>query len=230
MANTKAVFCHRTLRDGDIRLLRFDKDWKEKNCSEHQDSTLIIDHFPHQRVPPYVALSYEWGDASESRKIYVGGRTFGVRRNLWWCLRFIARFYDCQYLWVDAICIDQDNLPERNEQVRNMGRIYANAATVLVWLGIEYEDTYTEEYRTGVSTYNPGNWDRRLLERSYWSRMWIIQELLLARKVEILDGLRVITWNEVLGSIESGNNMSEFVTPGFPKDLEITPFSIRTSD
>ncbi|KAL8868332.1 MAG: hypothetical protein Q9174_005063 [Haloplaca sp. 1 TL-2023] len=44
-------------------------------------------------------------------------------------------------IWVDSICIDQDNIPEKNHQVRLMGRIYRQAECVLIWLGEEEEDT-----------------------------------------------------------------------------------------
>jgi hypothetical protein len=40
-------------------------------------------------------------------------------------------------LWVDAVCIDQSNIPERNSQVSNMPQTYSEASAVLVWLGID---------------------------------------------------------------------------------------------
>jgi hypothetical protein len=42
-----------------------------------------------------------------------------------------------RYIWIDQICIDQSNLPERNQQVAIMGQIFGKARTVIAWLGKE---------------------------------------------------------------------------------------------
>jgi Heterokaryon incompatibility protein (HET) len=64
-------------------------------------------------------------------------RAFRVRRNL---LEFLimARSnptYLKKHFWIDAICIDQDNVAERNDQVSKMGRIYQDAEEVIAWMG-----------------------------------------------------------------------------------------------
>jgi hypothetical protein len=93
-------------------------------------------------VPSYVALSYEWcqasaddpavtlGTASERRSLHV------IRKNLELFLKELrSGFEDQQWFWCDSICIDQKNVPERNEQVRRMGDIYRNASAAVAWLG-----------------------------------------------------------------------------------------------
>lgn len=58
-----------------------------------------------------------------------------MRENLWWALFYLRHASAARVLWVDAICIDQNQILERNAQVKQMGRVYSQAESVLVWLG-----------------------------------------------------------------------------------------------
>lgn len=197
----KERFRHRRLRDSDIRLLKFDDEHEKLDECCYHPPRLLIEHYTRDTAPPYVALSYDWGDASRLYSIFIDGQRLEVRPNLRWCLRFMARYYKCDYLWVDAICIDQVNTRERNEQVGNMGDIYTNASTVLVWLGYHHNAESAQEYRHSFhdtcSQRQDYLEDGRILQHPYWTRMWIIQELSLARKVEILRGKHVLTWKDL---------------------------------
>lgn len=96
--------------------------------------------------PDYAALSYSWGmdqtgDASICERIIIDGQAVGVTRNL---LHGLRRIFvpldnngDDEYypIWVDAVCIDQSNVAERNAQVAKMAEIYSCASKVFVWLG-----------------------------------------------------------------------------------------------
>jgi hypothetical protein len=80
-------------------------------------------------------LFYTWGNATITDNIELGGVAFAVTTNLlsaWQHQRLPAQ---PQRLWVDAICIDQSSIPERESQVRPMRKIYQNATRVVVWLG-----------------------------------------------------------------------------------------------
>ncbi|KAL9108153.1 MAG: hypothetical protein Q9227_007007 [Pyrenula ochraceoflavens] len=85
----------------------------------------------------YYALSYEWGTKHDLLEIEVNGCRLSVRQNLWRYLDMARQTPKLctTALWVDAICINQDNIQERNEQVAVMGEIYAGAERVVVWLG-----------------------------------------------------------------------------------------------
>jgi hypothetical protein len=84
---------------------------------------------------PYEALSYVWGKANTVDRLIRDGAPMQIHQNLDVALRSI-RFPDkARRLWVDAICIDQQNLDERANQVMIMRRIYERAARVVVWLG-----------------------------------------------------------------------------------------------
>jgi Heterokaryon incompatibility protein (HET) len=83
----------------------------------------------------YEALSYPWGGAKSQGKIRLNGKVHLVTQNLANALADVQSDDSSRILWVDALCIDQSNLQERNHQVKQMGRIYQNAKRVLVWLG-----------------------------------------------------------------------------------------------
>jgi Heterokaryon incompatibility protein (HET) len=85
--------------------------------------------------PQYVALSYVWGSSAVTENIIVNGSPFPVTINL---ARALRQLEDSPLLlWVDAICINQRDVKERNSQVRMMGDIYRNASIVVSWLGPE---------------------------------------------------------------------------------------------
>jgi hypothetical protein len=84
-------------------------------------------------------LSYVWGPDGDYQDILVNGKMFKCRRNLWDFLSIARRKYAANHeaYWIDAICIDQKSIPERNLLVAQMGDIYSSATTVLVWLGCD---------------------------------------------------------------------------------------------
>ncbi|KAK7417423.1 hypothetical protein QQX98_004542 [Neonectria punicea] len=85
----------------------------------------------------YFALSYVWGDASDTRSILVNGLTFAATRNLVDALIHVCAAQPaCRAgLWVDAVCINHMDIPERNVQVAMMSKIYTSATETLAWLG-----------------------------------------------------------------------------------------------
>jgi hypothetical protein len=90
--------------------------------------------------PHYAALSYTWGPPGDTHGILLNGQHFPIRQNLYDALQQVqsSKLVD-QYLWVDAICINQgendDALNERSAQINLMRQIYEQAAKIIVWLG-----------------------------------------------------------------------------------------------
>ncbi|TGO20359.1 hypothetical protein BPAE_0303g00030 [Botrytis paeoniae] len=85
--------------------------------------------------PVYEALSYVWGNPTNKCDINLQGLSFPVTTNLESALRYL-RYRDLpRVLWIDAICINQEDIPERNSQVQYMGTIYSKSSIVLAWLG-----------------------------------------------------------------------------------------------
>ncbi|KAL6803366.1 heterokaryon incompatibility domain-containing protein [Trichoderma sp. SZMC 28013] len=91
--------------------------------------------------PSFEALSYCWGDATDKLLVFCDGVPFPVTKNLESALRHLRQTEDERILWVDAICINQDNIPERNQQVSIMKDIYRKARHVVIWLGAADEDS-----------------------------------------------------------------------------------------
>jgi hypothetical protein len=114
------------------------------------------------------------------------------------------------FFWIDSICINQSNLQERNHQVGLMKQIFLQAIDVYVWLGPKADnsdigmDYIAKKGARRLRACGPGFkplWSRaegkavyHLCERSYWRRMWIIQEIVHARKVTVLCGTKSFDW------------------------------------
>lgn len=165
----------------------------------------------------YDALSYTWGSPTLTRKVFVNGAPLSVRENLWRFLierRHLKR-HSC--LWIDAICINQQNNQERTDQVSKMGEIYATANEVSVWLGQKHADSdMAMKFLVTVlesssmtndqfhAEYSTARYSRHwaavlaLFRRPYWGRVWIIQEIINASfSVRIYCGRLMITWEAI---------------------------------
>jgi Heterokaryon incompatibility protein (HET) len=99
----------------------------------------------------YIALSYVWGPQGETEDIIVNGRALKISANLaaalvdikaYWNRKCPLRDPNSFRLWVDAICINQGDIPERNSQVQQMKEIYSTAESVISWLGRENVDVH----------------------------------------------------------------------------------------
>ena len=92
------------------------------------------------RLSQYEALSYTWGSPLELREISIDGQIYHVRENLYWALYYLRLEDKVRHIWVDALCINQTDIKERNSQVSHMDLIYKYASRVAVWLGPEQEE------------------------------------------------------------------------------------------
>jgi hypothetical protein len=114
------------------------------------------------------------------------------------------------YLWVDAISIDQKNVQERNRQVKIMKHIFTKAHLVWVWLGHGGSDVHIAVQEMTVhKLYRPDHTAldrldatamgalRNLYSQPYWTRMWIVQEFVLAKDMRFLYGNELFTWNDL---------------------------------
>jgi hypothetical protein len=83
----------------------------------------------------YTAISYVWGDVSDIRTIVVDAKTLEITATLDFALRHIRSCDQVARLWADAICINQADVTERNQQVRQMALVYECAAHTIIYLG-----------------------------------------------------------------------------------------------
>jgi hypothetical protein len=107
----------------------------------------VLSSDPTISTPPFEALSYTWGSPDDLVKIAVrdtSSSEFGflaVTQNLAEALPYLRHEKEPRILWIDAICINQQDLIERSWQVGQMSNIYSLAKLVVVWLGPEQDDS-----------------------------------------------------------------------------------------
>ena len=104
----------------------------------HSELDLALVTYGADEAPAYEALSYVWGAAAAVQKTaLVNGEAFRIGTNLEAALRYLRDEREGRTLWVDALCIDQGNVRERNQQVNRMRAIYAGAERSVIWMGEE---------------------------------------------------------------------------------------------
>jgi hypothetical protein len=86
-------------------------------------------------TPSYEAISYRWGDPTDTRPALCDGKTMTINASLHAALRRLRLADATRVLWADAACIGQANVAEKSHQVNTMGRIYTQPTRVLIWLG-----------------------------------------------------------------------------------------------
>lgn len=181
---------------GQIRLVRIER------AQSDEPLTLHVETFDLENAPPYSALSYTWGSAASTYRIRVDGMWLDVRKNLYQFLREFRREPgQSQWLWIDQISIDQANASERNHQVRFMSSIYTQCDSVTVWLNDD-EGLCSSAARNFVSFQDPASL-ADLLRNEYFSRLWVVQEVLLAQHVRFLTpGNLWISWDAIQETVE----------------------------
>lgn len=179
---------------------------------------------------PYEALSYTWGGCEKTESIIANGKPLSVTNNLYLALNYLRRESIDRILWVDAICIDQDNAIERTHQVRQISRIYESADTVILWLGHPTHATNVvldslRHLEDEIKTVAWRRWKRAnprlrrlwsksqrkmagrypdllsrqreglrdLLERPWFERIWIIQEVANSRRALVCCGSKSVS-------------------------------------
>jgi hypothetical protein len=170
--------------------------------------------------PAYEALSYAWGTRSRGRPIALNGLPFMVFDNLGHALQQLRDQEHDRTFWIDAISINQADLDERSSQVQKMPQIYQNAKEVVIWLGVEADESdqavddilalHVDEHITETPFYKEFTFNalktadgrfvdrayplRCLFERSWFKRMWTLQEIVLAQKSSFHCGSRSFSW------------------------------------
>lgn len=87
------------------------------------------------KCPTYEALSYRWSSTAGWEKVICDGRILVISSNCCRALKRLSKEKPNRLLWVDAICINQRDLAEKNNQLPLMSKIYSTAKRTLAWLG-----------------------------------------------------------------------------------------------
>ena len=103
--------------------------------------TLEVSHI--SRAPSYEALSYTWGDARNNGIVSVNGLEVSIRSNLHMALLAIREARGSVILWVDALCISQDDLAEKSRQVQMIGRIFRGARQAVSYTHLTLPTIYS---------------------------------------------------------------------------------------
>ncbi|KAJ9656036.1 hypothetical protein H2201_008662 [Coniosporium apollinis] len=186
-------------------------------------------------APDYEALSYCWGNPTDERPIFLdqglGQRwKLMVRENLFSALKRLRLRSKERTLWVDAVCINQADTPERNAQVAMMRDIYQKSRRVVIWLGeasetsdealalipklnhakeldsrenIEANLWAMEGDRGGLPDAHKKLWYDLfdVLKRDWFYRAWIVQELAVSPRATVLCGDVEFEWNSLVNAI-----------------------------
>ncbi|KAH6665944.1 ankyrin repeat-containing domain protein [Halenospora varia] len=165
---------------------------------------------------PYNALSYTWGSNDRDRAITIDRRTLYITSNLYHALHYLRLEGQDRILWIDALCIDQNNEREKGHQVAQMGRIYKEAEQVIMWLGrpTPESDLAMDSMKRMVEGNNEAEWRSLararlqheqlpcgalshgltfMLNQPWFRRIWILQEVANARVAIVQCGNKSIS-------------------------------------
>jgi hypothetical protein len=224
-------FTYSALGDPDnaIRLL----EWASSPPTDRVEGSLM--HTSLESTPDYVALSYVWGTSEATYEILIDGRGKKITENLLNALKALRRTKRLvlSKLWVDDICINQNDDVEKSRQVKIMGKIYEKASQVIIWLGPEDEMSAKAIHQLswlgtkfGWARELPGDQNAiirafvkmmldendsnldivaiwNFFRREWWHRVWVIQEAVLARDALVVCGSHIIQWADIVKALKA---------------------------
>lgn len=163
------------------------------------------------------------GEAASTACIVVNNGRMRITENLRTFIAAIknsSKFGNLQYFWADQISMNQENVDERNHQVGLMSEIYSNATAVHAWVGpastsLTFENDLVSKlllYAAPTAVTQPDALLSclEILTRSYWYRLWIVQELRLAQCILIRYGGHIIAGKDLytaVSFIQYNNNI-----------------------
>ncbi|KAK5726471.1 hypothetical protein LTR17_012695 [Elasticomyces elasticus] len=161
--------------------------------------------------PSYIAVSYAWSlDPPTSTLRFTHClQTMSVTSDLFAAIAALSRIYPGAWFWLDAVSIDQANLAEKSVQVAGMGDTYKQAQRTAVWLGQDFANdvaagggfgVQSRAFVYGLTVASLENLARRS-DRVWWKRTWIVQEMMLARYLEVVIGIRAVSWARFVSSV-----------------------------
>lgn len=196
------------------------------------DTGAVINH---DTLVTYDALSYAWGTASPSAKCVCDGNTILLRDNLDSALKYLRKPQDTRYVWIDYLCINQDDLVEKAVQIPRMKNIFSKASTVIVWLGESLsvdnikrrcnEECEPDEEWEPDKGFGPDEkllfcldhkkelWES-ILDYTWFRRSWVRQEVFAAERLIVCCPYFSTTWEIFNEALHSMITMS---TNGFSK-------------
>lgn len=208
-ANDTASMRYNYLDRGEFRLIKI-----LPGRQEDPEDMVRCQLFPRtlSNCPEYVALSYAWGDVSDTHKVLIERTEVSVSASLESALRALRDPGKSKWVWADAISINQEDPSERASQVRLMTRIYQEAKSVAIWLGPQSGNSdlgmeLIENISKGaampleITKSTPAPFKKNnfaavvaLFDREYWHRLWVVQEVFNARTIKVYCGPVILPW------------------------------------
>lgn len=205
-------YSYSKLNDRHIRLVVMYRSWAFKVSYHLIDVDL-------DNLPRYEAISYTWGNTLEQEEILIDGKSFQTTCTIGDILRRRSRLIRIwpgvmKALWIDYLCINQNDAAEKTKQVQLMREIYQKSSNVMAYLGDEpdaskanwllikleslaSELTYEELTKRCLLEYDTPSWHAlvRMLSHPYFTRIWVVQELATAPKIYLTYGRGLIEWD-----------------------------------
>lgn len=166
------------------------------------------------------AVSYCWGGKPGKGPPYleINGVEISVTKSLSDCLHCLRRKKVEALIWADAVCINQEDDVEKAMQVRRMGSLYGLADQVVVWLGEPSDQDYdamptlatlhNQSVKPGTLLYGTLNQDLQagmhvnaLLQRAWFTRAWVVQELVFGSQVTVFCGRYELQWDGFIDGV-----------------------------
>ncbi|EHK48522.1 hypothetical protein TRIATDRAFT_185576, partial [Trichoderma atroviride IMI 206040] len=153
---------------------------------------ITLRHCRLDEAPPFMAISYYWGDPTPRCDVVCNGQAFKITGSLDCALKRIFMWRQDLVLWADGICINQKDISERASQVMLMGDIYSKAQATAAYLGEnlangDESDNSLETDQTPFALMHQLNaiWAclMHLCSQPWFSRSWVLQEVVLAKDV-----------------------------------------------
>lgn len=153
----------------------------------------------------YHALSYVWGEPLFNESLTIAETSISITTSLSVALHRVRKTRSPMYIWIDAICINQNDHCERGHQVGLMGQVYAHARLVLIWLGPDKGKAAPDVFSSikGKGPYDHGPAIRKLIHLPWFSRLWVVQELSLAQRALFVWGDKYLNHLYVLRAAKS---------------------------
>jgi hypothetical protein len=173
-------------------------------------------------APAYTAISYTWGKPGSYKMIQIDGGEFKVPPNVYSILRGKRTAIHNVILWIDSICINQEDGEEKTSQVALMRRIFEEANSTIAWIGdvdpieakrvislLRKVDSWEQILKEldcikeGFSDDELNQWNAlwKMMASSWFERSWIVQEIAVATRPVLRYGGEEIPWEDFAQSI-----------------------------
>jgi hypothetical protein len=226
---------------GEIRILVLQP---AHEFSDPLETTTFVRNVADYGSAPYACVSYSWGTLHRYTMLRCNNQHIQITTHVGTMLHYLRSATKPVHLWIDAVCINQADESEKAVQVQSMGRIYSRASEVLVWLGEATDKDQIEGVCESLQEIARGGNDKlstsktwrptssqeldslsSFLNRSWFSRRWVLQEVAMNTNITVHCGNHQISWSLVQTALTFLNQISADERKNSVELLSITSIS-----